>query len=194
VPVTWAFGEGGGCDVTRQQSGEFESVTMPELRGVRGPVRVTLLGVPAVRAIRGGVVQPVAEVGTDDGEGGVDAVPLVLFIHVRAMFACGSYVMKLKEYLPRLIYQCQGCQRKLAEGPGEAHRFEFEASSLDQPTFRVRLDAPAVACPGCGRHNVLWSDEMAAQIEGALAEALSALPPSEGPAEPGTAPDRGGTG
>ena len=167
-------------------------MTIPELQGGRGPVRVTLLGVPAVRAISSGAVRPVAEVGTDDGEGGVDAVPLVLFIHVRAMFACGSYVMKLKEYLPRLIYQCQGCQRKLAEEPGEQHRFEFEASSLDQPMFRVQFDAPAVVCPGCGRHNVLWSDEMAAQIEGALAEALSALPAPGGSAEPSAAPDRGG--
>jgi hypothetical protein len=155
---------------------EFEPVTVPELQGGRGPVRVVLLGAPALRSTRTGALQPVEAVRVDDGEGGWDVITPVLFLHIRTMFACGSYVMKLKEYLPRLIYQCQGCQRKLAEQPGEPHRFEFEVSSLDLPPFRVRLDAPAVACPDCGRPNVLWSDETAAQIEGTLAEAVAALP------------------
>jgi hypothetical protein len=161
----------------KKQSGdEFEPVTVPELKGGRGPVRVTLLRAPALCSTRTGVLKPVEMVRTDDGEGGWDIIPFVLFLHVRAMFACGSYVMKLKEYLPRLIYQCQGCQRKLADEPGEPHHFEFEASSLDLPAFGVQLEAPAVACPECGRYNVLWSDEMAAQIEGELAEAVAALP------------------
>jgi hypothetical protein len=167
---------------------EFERITVPELKGACGPVRVTLLGAPALRATRTGAREPVEAVRLDDGEGGWDVVTPVLFLLTRAMFACGSYVMKLKEYLPRLIYQCQGCQRKLVEEPGEPHRFKFDASSLDLPTFRVQLDAPAVACPGCGRYNILWSADMAAQVEGALVEAIAAL------ASPGSgaAPDRRG--
>jgi hypothetical protein len=155
---------------------EFEQVTVPELKGACGPVSVTLLGAPALRSIRTGILKPVEAVAVDDGEGGGDVVTPVLFLHVRTMFACGSYVMKLKQYLPRLIYQCQGCQQKLTEQPGKPHRFEFDVSSLDLPTFRVQLDAPAVACPGCARYNILWSDEMAAQVEVAMAQALSALP------------------
>jgi hypothetical protein len=155
---------------------EFQPVTVPELTGARGPVRVTLRGAPALRSTRTGELRPLEAIRVEDGEGGWDVIPPVLFLHVRAMFACGSYVMKLKEYLPRLIFQCQGCQRKLAGEAGEPRRFEFEATSLDLPPVRVQLDAPAVACPDCGRYNVLWSDEMAAHIEGAMAEAISALP------------------
>jgi hypothetical protein len=155
---------------------EFEQVTVPELKGSGGPVSVTLLGAPALRSTRNSVLKSVDMVKLDDGEGGWDFVTFVLFLHTRAMFACGSYVMKLKEYLPRLIYQCKGCQRKLAEEPSEPHHFEFDAVSLDLPTFGVQLDAPAVECPECGRYNVLWSDEMSAHIEGAFAEAVAAFP------------------
>ena len=159
-----------------QSSEEFEPVTISELTGARGPVRVTLRGAPALRSTRTGALKPVEVIRVEDGEDGWDVISPVLFLHTRTMFACGSYVMKLKEYLPRLIFQCQGCQRKLAEGPGEPHRFEFEAVSLDLPPVRVQLDAPAVACPGCGRYSVLWSDEMSAHIEGAIADAVAALP------------------
>lgn len=153
--------------MTRHRSEEFESVTIPELRGCRGAVRVTLLGVPALRAVRSRTVQPVAEVATDDGEGGVDAVPLVFFIHVRAMFACGSYVMKLKEYLPRLIYQCQS--RSSQRSPSRnitssstrvrstCPRFEFSW------TRRQSLARHAAGTTSCGRTR--WRHKLRARCQ-----------------------------
>jgi hypothetical protein len=100
----------------------------------------------------------------------------VFFLSSRIMFRCGTYTMKLKEYLPRVIHQCDGCKQTLPEESVETHRFEIDASPRDLPRFLVLLDAPAVRCPGCGRHNVIWSDEARAEIEGALTEAGSTLP------------------
>jgi endogenous inhibitor of DNA gyrase (YacG/DUF329 family) len=165
-------------DLIEPRGDEFEPTTIPELRGGSGPVHVTLLGAPALRSVRTGALTPINAIETDDGEGGIEPVPPELFISARIMFACGSYVMKLKEYLPRLIYQCRDCQAKLAEEPSEVRPFEFEATPLNLPAFGVRLDAPAVACPACGRHNVLWSDETSAHVANAVNEALSALPKS----------------
>lgn len=160
----------------RASGEQYEQITIAELSGARGMVRVTLLGTPVLRSIRSGAHKPIETVKVDDGEGGWECVTPVVFLSTEVMFRCGSYTMKLKEYLPRLIYQCRDCQRRLPEEPSEPHRFEFDTSPLDLPKFRVILDAPAIACPGCGRHNVLWSDEMSAQIEGALTEAMGSLP------------------
>jgi hypothetical protein len=162
--------------VAQADQEKFERIVVPELIGANGTVRLTLFGAPALRSKRTGAIKAIEDIETDDGEGGVDVIDPVLFLSVRTMFACGSYVMKLKEYLPRLIFQCTGCQGRLSEGPGEPHHFEFEVQALNLPTFRVRLDAPAVACPACGRHVVLWSDEMMAQVESAAREAWYSLP------------------
>jgi hypothetical protein len=162
--------------MTQDEAGDFEVIAFPELNGGAGPARVTLLGTPVLRSTRDGRLKPPEMIKVDDGEGGWDLVDPVLFYSVALMFGCGSYVMKLKEYLPRLIFQCKGCRAVLPEEPSEPHRFEIDATSLELPPSRVRLHAPAVACPRCGRRHVLWSDEMAAAIEGALAEALASLP------------------
>jgi hypothetical protein len=163
----------GGAGVTAPPDG-YEPVTVPELHGAAGPVRVTLLGAPALRSTRTGGRRPVEALRAADGEGGWEALSPASFLRVRAMFACGSHVMKLKEHLPRLIFLCPGCGGRLPDGPADRHRFEFDAEPLDPPAFRVVLDAPAVGCPGCGRFNVPWSDETAALVEAALAEAVGA--------------------
>src|SRR5207253_196318 len=137
---------------------------------------VTLLGGPALRSTRTGVLKPIEEVRTDDGEGGWEVITFEFFVSIQITFACCAYTMKLKEYLPRLIYQCRGCQSRLPEEPREPRRFEFEVRPLDLPEFRIRLDAPAVACSGCGRHNVLWSEDMVAQVEAATTQAVCSLP------------------
>jgi hypothetical protein len=152
-------------------SAPSEPTTIAEVTGASGPVRIRLLGIPATR-LPSGELKPLREFATDDGEGGVDVVDADIFITARAMFACGSYTMKLKEYLPRLVFQCQGCQQKLTEESQEEQHFEFGLQALDVSAFQMHLDAPAVRCPKCGRWNVLWSDETARAVEAAVRQAL----------------------
>jgi len=94
-----------------------------------------------------------------------------LFLQVRVMLRCSSYSEKRKDQAP--AYQCNVCQTSLPSEPGPPHQFEIDLKALDAPTFYIRLDAPAVVCPRCGRHVILWSDETAAQLEQAISQALS---------------------
>ena len=92
-----------------------------------------------------------------------------------------ALTMKMKEYLPRLIFQCRGCQKTLPEEPAVTQHFEVELAALDIPAFRASLDAPAVACPQCGRHNVLWTDGIVSEIEAASRMALAKITASDAP-------------
>ena len=98
-----------------------------------------------------------------------------MFVNVQIMFQCGSHTMKMKEYLPRLFHPCRDCQTELSAEPAKPHRFEFAVKQPRFPAFRVRLDAPAVVCPGCGKRELLWTDEIDAQIDEALHAAISSL-------------------
>jgi len=89
------------------------------------------------------------------------------------MLQCGSYTMKLKDYLPSVIYQCKGCQQTLSDESRDAKQFDVDAKLRDLPPFLVQLEAPAVTCPRCGRQNLIWSDQMRTEVEGALADAFS---------------------
>lgn len=89
---------------------------------------------------------------------------LSLFLQAPAMFRCGSYTVKRKDEAP--VYQCRVCQALLPAEPTTAYRFEIDLKRLDVPMFLMRPDAPAVACPRCGRPMILWSDEASAQVAG----------------------------
>ena len=154
----------------------WETIAIPELNGSSGAVRIVLLGAPVLRSRTTGEWRPIDEVKVDDGEGGWEMLSPGFFLHIQIVFGCGSYVMKLKEYLPRLIYQCRWCQHRIEEEPGSPHQFELAVEPLELAPFRVEITAPAVACPGCGRHNILWSDSLSAEIEAAADAAFRSIP------------------
>jgi hypothetical protein len=150
---------------------KFELITIPELRGSSGEIRVTLFGVPLLRSLATGVIKPLEKLRREDGS--YFDGDFVLFVLVRTMFRCGTHTMKVKDYLPRLFHPCFDCPKELSEEPTKPHQFEFDISQPKAPTFRVRIDAPAVRCPNCGRDAILWTEQVPEDIEAALNEALS---------------------
>jgi len=159
-------------EVWQSESERFELITIPEQAGASGPVRVTLFEMPALRSTRTGAVKPVENLRMKADDEPFDG-DFALFLQVQIMFRCGSYTIKLKEHLPKLFFQCSVCQAPLADDPQESHEFTIDLKPLDLPTFYVKVEAPSAVCPRCRRHMILWSDETVAQIDQALAEALS---------------------
>ncbi|HJT77793.1 MAG TPA: hypothetical protein VJ739_11380 [Gemmataceae bacterium] len=157
--------------MTKANRPKFELITIPKLVGAHREVHVTLLGTPFLRSPQTGVIKPVEKLRREDGS--YFDGDFSLFILIRVMFQCGTYTIKMKEHLPRLLHQCFDCRKELLGELRKPHRFEFDVGQSDIPTFQVRIEAAAVKCPGCGRDAILWTDEVAAEIGAAVREALS---------------------
>jgi hypothetical protein len=160
--------------MAKRKRPEFELITIPELTGTDADVCVTLLGAPFRCSVATGIVRPLNKLHREDGS--YFDGDFVLFILVRTMFECGTYTMKIKEHLPRLFHPCFGCRTELSEETPKSDRFEFDVRQPNAPGFRVRIEAPAVICPGCGRHAILWTDEIDRKIEAAANAAVRARP------------------
>jgi hypothetical protein len=173
--LTAADPDGLLIEVWQSETERFEMITIPELSGACGPVRTTLFETPFLRSARTGAVKPVENLmmAVDDEPFEGDFAE---FIQGEVMWRCGSSAMKLKEHLPRVFYQCRVCQAMLPEEPGASYEFQIDLKPLDIPSFYIRLDAPAVACPRCQRHMILASDEVRGWIRKAVSEAVSGPP------------------
>ena len=135
-------------------SNSCELKTLPAVAGEDGPLKLTLLDMPAFSCAKGHQ----APVHGD--------FMLWLIREVRArepQIAAGrDEGMIFKKHL------CGGCGKELASKPERREAFAYELKYEELAPFRLQIEMPLYKCAGCGREQIRSTRELHGRVPGAM--------------------------